>query len=170
MRTPLFFVEWVRGINKQIPETLEAVLKELAHKSAADIAAEAAKPDDHNYLREKLRITIDQVPDSDGVALVQAQISSSRTAWLRFMRRMLTDRIELFCQHRWRVMKLAGDAESPLTDHPVLTLNYYGPGKYDFGAGWGRQGSDFILPVSPRVAVGAQVGARTVGPFMRLPR
>ena len=96
MRTPLFFVEWVKGINKHIPETLDAVLKELAEKSAADIAAEAAEPEDHNYLREKLRITIDPVPDREGVALVQAQISSSRTAWLRFMRRMLTDRIELF--------------------------------------------------------------------------
>ena len=56
------------------------------------------------------------------------------------MRRMLTERIGLFYEHRWRVMRLAGDAEWPLTDHPVLTLNYYGPSKYDFGAGWGREG------------------------------
>jgi hypothetical protein len=81
------------------------------------------------------------------------------------MRRMLTQRIELFYKHRWRVMKLAGDAEWPLTDHPVLTLNYYGPGKYDFGAGWGREGSEFILPVSPRLAVCTQVGRKETGPW-----
>jgi hypothetical protein len=55
-------------------------------------------------------------------------------------------------------MKLAGDAEWPLTDPLVLTLNYYGPGKYDFGAGWGLEGSEFILPVSPHLAVCTQVG------------
>jgi hypothetical protein len=62
-------------------------------------------------------------------------------------------------------MTIAGDAEWPLTDHPVLTLNYYGPGKYDFGPGWGRESSEFILPVSPRLAVCTQVGRRETGPW-----
>jgi hypothetical protein len=52
-----------------------------------------------------------------------------------------------------------------MTDHPVLTLNYYSPGKYDFSAGWGREGSEFILPVSPRLAVGTQVGRKETGPW-----
>jgi hypothetical protein len=56
-----------------------------------------------------------------------------------------------------------------LTDHPVLTLNYYGPGRYDFGAGWGREGSEFILPVSPRLAVCTQVGRKETGPWHATP-
>ena len=80
------------------------------------------------------------------------------------MRRMLTERIELFCNHRWRVMKLAGDAEWPMTDNPVLALNYVRPGVYDFGAGWGKRNSNFILPVSPRLAVFTQVGVKETGP------
>jgi len=46
----------------------------------------------------------------------------------------------------------------------VLTLNYYGPDRYDFGAGWGRKGSEFVLPVSPQVAVCTQVGSNNRGP------
>lgn len=169
MRTPLFFVEWVKRLNESMPETLQSILDEVGRKSPAELAAAEREPDTANYLREKLRVTVDPVPDSGGVALVQAQVSSSRTAWLRFMRRMLTERIELFYKHRWRVMKLAGDADWPLTDHPVLTLNYYGPGRYDFGAGWGREGSEFILPVSPRLAVCTQVGRKETGPWHATP-
>lgn len=51
----------------------------------------------------------------------------------------------------------------------MLTLNYYGPGKYDFGAGWGRDGSEFILPVSPRLAVCTQVGRKETGPWHATP-
>lgn len=165
MRTPLFFIEWVKKLNETMPETLQTILDEVGRKSSAELATADREPDTANYLREKLRVTIEPVPDGGGVALVQAQVSSSRTAWLRFMRRMLTERIELFYKHRWRVIKLAGEAEWPLTDHPVVTLNYYGPGKYDFGAGWGRKGSEFILPVSPRLAVCTQVGRKETGPW-----
>ena len=170
MRTPLFFVEWVRRINEEIPETLESLLHELEQKSTVQLAADAhERGDEHNYLREKLRITIDPVPGSEGLSLVQAQVSSSRTAWLRFMRRMLTERVSLFCQHRWRVMKLADDAEWPLTDNPVLALNYTRPGVYDFGAGWGRHNSNFIMPISPTLAVFTQVGSKVRGPWQASP-
>ena len=170
MRTPLFFIEWVRSINERMPETLKSVLKEIGQKPAAELAATNREPDAANYLREKVRVTVDPVADGNGLALVQTQISSSRTAWLRFMRRMLTERIELFCNHRWRVMKLAGDAEWPMTDNPVLALNYVRPGLYDFGAGWGKQNSNFILPVSPRLAVFTQVGAKETGPLHSSPQ
>jgi len=81
MRTPLFFVEWVRRINEDMLRTLESVLSELGQKSAAQIAAESQEAeDDRNYLREKLRVTFDPVPRGNGLALVQAQVSSSRTA------------------------------------------------------------------------------------------
>ena len=111
MRTPLYFIEWVKRLNESMPETLQSVIDEIGRKSPAELAATEREPDTANYLREKLRVTVDPVPDSGGFALVRAEVSSSRTAWLRFMRRMLTKRIELFYEHRWRVMKLAGDAD-----------------------------------------------------------
>jgi len=81
MRTPLYFVEWVRRINEDMLRTLESVLSELGQKSAAQIAAESQEAeDDRNYLREKRRVTFDPVPRGNGLALVQAQVSSSRTA------------------------------------------------------------------------------------------
>jgi hypothetical protein len=48
MRTPMFFVEWIRRVNEEMPKTLESILSELEQKSAAQIAAETQEPDDHN--------------------------------------------------------------------------------------------------------------------------
>ena len=47
----------------------------------------------------------------------------------------------------------------------MLTLNYYRRGQYDFEAGWGKVGSEFILPISPKVALYTKVGDKATGPF-----
>jgi hypothetical protein len=56
--------------------------------------------------------------------------------------------------------------EWPLTDHPVLRLNYNSPAECDFDGGWRHAGSEFIMPVSPHLAVYTQVGKRHSGPIL----
>jgi hypothetical protein len=48
----------------------------------------------------------------------------------------------------------------------VLTLNFNSPDAYSFGAGWGNPGSEFIMLVTPRLAVYTKIGDRGVGRFM----
>ena len=48
----------------------------------------------------------------------------------------------------------------------MLRLNYKSPAQYDFGGGWGHPGSEFIMPVSPRLAVYTQVGKHHAGPIL----
>ena len=38
MRTPLFFIEWVRSLNRTMPAMLEKVLLELQQATAEDLA------------------------------------------------------------------------------------------------------------------------------------
>jgi hypothetical protein len=48
----------------------------------------------------------------------------------------------------------------------VLRLNYYyEQGTYDFKGGWGSQGTDLILPLSPRHLLYTQVGAEAPDRF-----
>ena len=44
-----------------------------------------------------IAILIDRPTASDEPAVIRAEVSSSRTLWLRFMRQMLTNRMDVIC-------------------------------------------------------------------------
>jgi hypothetical protein len=46
------------------------------------------------------------------------------------------------------------------TDDPVIRLNYYQRGKYDFKGGWGSPGTEIFLPLDPRHLLYTKVGER----------
>jgi hypothetical protein len=112
-----------------------------------------------------LKVSIDRSQPKDGMVPVRADIRSARSVWMRRAQHLLVNRAEVVCAHRWCTMIPAPGEEWPLTDHPVLRLNFNSPQEYDFGGGWGHAGSEFIVPVSPRLAVYAQVGKRHHGPI-----
>jgi hypothetical protein len=56
MRTPLFFIEFVRRMNEQIPEALEAAFRDLEDSGATEFAGEPSGGG--NYLEDKLRVAI----------------------------------------------------------------------------------------------------------------
>ena len=167
MRTPLYFLEFVRRLNQQIPEILARVVQEYEERQeepARNVSAQAHGSNPSNHLGDTLRVSIQPAVGPARETGITAEISSARAAWLSTISSMLVRLERVICQHRWRAIEPADEAEWPLTDHPVLALNYFRPGLYDFGAGWGRKGSEFVLPISPRVAVCTQVGSNNRGP------
>jgi hypothetical protein len=116
-----------------------------------------------NEFSELIEVSIERpaTPDSDQ-ATVRAVLPGGRRLWIASMRHLLTGAAETLCKHRWSIAEPAGDAEWLLTDHPVLRLNYYGPGRYDFGGGWGNPGSEIMMPVSPRHLLYVQVGSKAL--------
>lgn len=162
MRTPLYFVEWVRRTNEDIPAALEETVRDVREGTGEDLKQQRVTSYTDDHLRVRLRLPAAQREP----ALVTAEVSSSRALWIASVRHLLTNRLDVIGAHRWRAVEPHGDAEWPLTDHPVVTLNYYGPGRYDFGAGWARPGSTFVLPVSPKIAVYTEVGSRKTGGFV----
>lgn len=173
LRTPQDFIEWYAGLQRSLQESLEAAIKKLPERIAQQQAAQ--KPDaesteptsDHepDFMRDVLKVSIDQSQASNGMVPVRADIRSPRSVWMARMRHLLVNRAEIVCGHHWCAMVPSPGEEWPLTDHPVLRLNFNGPLEYDFGGGWGHDGSEFIMPVSPRLAVYAQVGRRHSGPI-----
>ncbi len=167
LRTPLNFLESMARFKKNIDEALEKTVRNYEARgeiaAAEDTAAEERPA--VNYLRDTLRVSIDRPSGPGGQAAVRAEVSSGRSVWMATMRHFLENRSGIVCKHHWRTAKPADGEEWPLTDHPVLRLNYNGPEQYDFGGGWNSNGSEFIMPVSPRLAVYTQIGTRGSGPF-----
>lgn len=162
LRTPLHFIESMNRTQQHMQESLEEVVLKFEAKGAISDTGPEAAP---NFLRDSLKVTIERPTDGGDKAAVRAEIKSPRSFWMDTQRHHLTNNLHHICNHRWRAVEPAGDGEWLLTDHPVLTLNFNGPDQYDFGAGWGNAGSEFFMPVSPRLGVYTQVGARDVGRF-----
>ena len=163
LRTPLAFLESTQRTQRHIEESLEAVIRKYEEAGAIVESDDAPAP--VNFLRESLRISIERPTDGSDRAGVRAEAKSARSVWMDTQRQHLTRNLHHITRHRWRAASPFGDEEWPLTDHPVLTLNYYERGRYDFEAGWGKTGSEFILPVSPKIALYTKVGDKTTGPF-----
>lgn len=171
MRTPRYLIEWLARFRNQFQQSLESVMERLEKRrdGSADDASELPTTGDEasqpNHFRDVFSVSIDREARVGDMVPVRAGIRSVRSVWLASMRHLLTGRAEIVCGHQWCVMKPAPGHEWPLTDHPVLCLNYESEAKYDFSGGWGRPGTRFIMPVSPRLAVYTQVGTRPYGPL-----
>jgi hypothetical protein len=182
LRTPQDFIEWTGGLQSRIQESLESAVEKLKERierqrpdeqnnTERDADLDDGDTEDPNSTMRKnafedvIRVTIDQSQAEGDLVPVRADVRSVRSAWLARVQHLLTGRAEIVCQHHWCKMVPAPGEEWPLTDHPVLRLNFNSPAEYNLRGGWGHAGSEFIMPVSPRLAVYTQVGRRHAGPL-----
>jgi hypothetical protein len=89
------------------------------------------------------------------------------------MRHVLTGIARVLVDHAWCILRPNPGSLWFTSDHPVLRLNYYEEGQYDFGGGWGNPGSEIILPLSPTHLMYTKIGSRqfvnsTLSPEMTL--
>ena len=164
VRTPLSFMESMQRWEQQVPELLDKSIRtsiERLEGARANNQVLSVAPE-RNEFSDIFEVTIEPPSDpSSDEAAIRAVVPLGRRLWIASMRHLLTGAAETLCGHRWSVVEPHGDAEWPLTDHPVLRLNYYEPGRYDFGGGWGKRGSEIMMPVSPRHLLYVQVGSTT---------
>jgi hypothetical protein len=170
VRTPLTFIEWMRRWDQEIPDVLEKSLRgaidALQRARAEGISLVCTTQP--NAFSESFRVHIEtesQSTPGSGQALIRAEVTAGRSLWIASMRHLLTGVANVLCQQRWSVIEPFGDEQWPLTDHPVLRLNYYRPGHYDFGGGWGREGSEIMMPISPRNLLYVQIGKKAPNRF-----
>jgi hypothetical protein len=162
VRTPLAYIEMMKHAAGFVPEVLGRCLEEtIAKVQEANEKGIRIEPKGKSdpYSRE-VRLTYEPVTDgtSDKIA-VRASVTLGRRWWIIGMQHLLS-RSGVLCQHHWSILTPYGDEEWPLTDHPVLRLNYSGKDDYTFGGGWAFRGSEILMPLSPRHLLYAQVGKR----------
>jgi hypothetical protein len=104
-----------------------------------------------------LRVYTEPDPDGERVR-VHAEFTIGRQSWLASMRHLLSSTARVLSRHSWSIMYPDTGTEWFTSDHPLIRLNYYARGRYDFRGGWGNPGSEILLPLSPRHLMYTQVG------------
>lgn len=168
VRTPLNYIEskprWEQLISGMFGRTMPKLIKQLEEE--AEQGTVLNRKVERNEFTDIFKVSVEPPVNLDSEATIRAEVVVGRQLWIATMRRHLTKTAKILCSHRWSVAEPARDAEWPLTDHPVLRLNYYKSGKYDFGGGWGKHGVQIMMPVSPKhllyVHVGNKVANRLV--------
>jgi len=169
LRTPLTFIEAVQRWGQELaPAHLTKFLKEAVEEILVlrvEGALPAPSPLSDAYAGS-IKVKIDRPKDPVvGLAAVQLSVKIGRRLWIQNMRQLLIDNAAVICEQRWSIVEPYGDEEWPLTDQPVVRLNYYKPGNYDFGGGWGNKNSEIIMPISPRHLLYVKLGSKLPNRF-----
>lgn len=158
-RTPASFAESMKRNEKLVPEVMERVLSDFASGRAKTLRPRGIA-DAPNPFEDCFRI---QVRRRSGCAEVEAEVTNGRRLWLNNVRYATRPEgpIKNCCEHKWSVAEAADGADWLTSDHPIIRLNYYRPGEYDFGGGWGNPGTELLLPLTPRYLLYTRVGQKS---------
>jgi hypothetical protein len=161
VRTPAYFVENLPRWRADLPGLLNSTLQEAVQRlDAARKLGKTVTPPEGRYSDYlPIRVTKKIVPGQD-TGQLRASIVVGRGVWLFNMRRLLAGSAKVLHDHKWSILAPHEGLSWLTSDDPVIRLNYYDDGKYDFKGGCGKSGTEILLPISPRHLIYTQVGHR----------
>jgi hypothetical protein len=161
VRTPVRLLEHLQRWQKTMPSLLEDTMHEavrrLEEARRAGTPLPHYKPADADYL--PVRVT-KQIQPGQAFGTLKAEVVVGRSSWLFGVRRALSSTLKVLTQQRWSILKPHGDLTWFTSDDPVIRLNWYGKGNYDFKGGWGNPGTEILFPLGPHHLMYAKVGEK----------
>jgi hypothetical protein len=161
VRTPARLSENMNRWQNQIPEIQNRTLKRTQKtlEENKNYLRNAKSIVDKNSMPFEIRIVSDSESDQ---SRIEINTLMGRSLWLWEMKNVLTKTFKILLRHRWYILAAHPGFEWVTSDDPVICLNYYGNNKYDFKGGWGRKGSEIILPLSSEHLLYTQVGHKPI--------
>ncbi len=161
VRTPARLVENLQRWSKTMQGLLQNTLEDAVRKFESMKARGEKPPSIKSPLTEyfPLRIKTETVANQE-LGTIKAETIVGRGMWLFGIKHLLTKTVDVLYKHRWTILSPPKGMIWVTTDDPVVRLNYRGPENYDFGGGWGSEGTEIFMPLSPTHLLYAQVGGR----------
>lgn len=161
VRTPARLFENLGRWERELPDTLKEVLQEgvakLQRARARGLVPVLPPLNESDYIPFRLTKTIEP---GQAFGTLKGEVVAGRSLWLFSIKHTLMRTLQVLHQHRWSILTPPDGLSWFTSDDPVLRLNYYADGSYDFKGGWGNPGSETLLPLSPRHLLYAKVGER----------
>ena len=161
VRTPARLLDFLRRQNEQLPGVAERVLQnvvaELTEAKRTGRKIERAPSD--LALGFPTRVTKEIEPGAEmGVLKVETVVG--RSLWLWSLQRLLTETYKVLRRHKWTILRPPLNMNWLTSDNPVLKLNYYADGRYDFKGGWNNKGTEILMPLGPKHLLYTRIGER----------
>ncbi len=162
VRTPVRMLEDLSQWDETLPKQIQKVSEETVSlvKSLSPSEKAAIKPVEKNPL---FPMKLDkEIKEGASTGKLKTEVLKGRSLWLGITKSILThsDALKALLRHRWTVLHPANDLTWFTNDCPVIRLNYYREGQYDFKGGWGNKGSEILLPLSPHHLMYTKIGDR----------
>jgi hypothetical protein len=167
VRTPARLVESLQQWNQSLPGILDYTLRDVARQlGEARDRGEIVRQEptgETEYIHIPLRVTREVEPGRNAGKL-KAEVVVGRSVWLFSMQYLLTKAVTVLQQQKWTILSPPEGMHWLTSDDPVIKLNYYRSGEYDFKGGWGNRGTKILLPLSPRHLLYTQVWLSSTTP------
>lgn len=163
VRTPTNYFETTERWSKELPKLLENTLNNAVKTleehfyEGKPLPKNTSTPQFFNQIFD-ISITPNVIPEKK-MGEIRAEVVTGRKLWIESQRLLLTKTSQVLLKHKWSIVEPAGGMSWFTSDHPVLRLNYYKDGKYDLKGGWGREGGNLIMPLSPNHLLYTQIGS-----------
>lgn len=161
IRTPAWYLRWSKRMEQNGAEILKSTLKETKNKfEEAQATGKAVTKLQPLEGTQDLPIKVTaEIREGHEDVLLKVETVLGRDVW-QFLIRQL-DRYVLFLENiRWAICTPPAGMFWITSDDPVIRLNYYSSGKYDFNGGFGNNGTEILFPLGPRHLLYAKVGHR----------
>jgi len=174
VRTPSDYLESMKKASTNVPKIMDETLAEIQqrYKNREPLIPEGYRLHDkdhkNQFFKELFKVKISN-SDKPGISNLTLEATIGREFWIARQRQLLHGVAKELHKHKWSVVKPFSGFLWPITDHPVLKLNYYSNRKYDFGGGYGRPGTEIMMAISPQHLLYTQIGNK-VSPRITLPK
>ncbi len=159
VRTPARMIEILERGTQYVPELTQNILNNLEEnylKLKSNLHPISHKPNPFSNSLP-IKITTEVATESDK-AILKVETNVGKGYYFFTIKNLLTNTIRHLLSHRWTLLRTHTDIILPTSDDPVIKLNYFDEKNYNFGGGWGSQGTELIIPLSPNIVLYTKIG------------
>jgi len=161
IRSPANYIESMERWKSEMPNIIEGAMQSAVSKIQAHQNQSYHPPRDENPDINMIPMMVTKEINDKEWGHLKAEVLLGRGLWLFSIRHTMLNTYRVLNMHTWSILRAPEGMEWLTSDNPVVRLNYYGVGSYDFKGGWGNDGSEIIFPLSPKLLLYTQVGNKS---------